>query len=46
MDSLSTGFLIVAGAYLGVFLLAYLLKDSMNAPILRKFSEYFYEEDE
>ncbi|EAR16597.1 MULTISPECIES: hypothetical protein [Robiginitalea] len=46
MDSLSTGFLIVAGAYLVVFLLAYLLKDSMNAPILRKFSEYFYEEDE
>lgn len=46
MDSFSTGFLIVAGAYLVIFLLAYMLKDFMNAPILRKFSEYFYEEDE
>ncbi|MBC2838205.1 competence protein [Robiginitalea sp. SC105] len=44
-DSVALGFLVISGGYLLLFLLVYLLRDSMNAPLLRKFSEYFYEDE-
>ena len=45
LGSNAQGFLIIAGVYAVVFVLALLLKDRLNAPILRKFSEYFYEDE-
>lgn len=38
------GFLIVGGFYLAVGLLIYLLRHSLRRPLLKKFSEFYFDE--
>ncbi len=45
LESPATGFFIVSGIYLLVFILAYFLRDTLNGPLLGKFSEFFYDDE-
>jgi len=43
LDSYYVGFVIVGGFYIVVGILSYVFKDKLNAPILKKFSKYYFE---
>lgn len=44
LDKTSLGFLIVGGFYLLVGLIIYLLRHSLRKPLLKKFSEFYFDE--
>ena len=45
LESPATGFLIVGGVYLLLFLLAYAFRDKLDGPFIRTFSEYFFDDE-
>ncbi|NNF20089.1 MAG: phage holin family protein [Flavobacteriaceae bacterium] len=44
LDNTFQGFLIVGGFYVLVGLLFYLLRDRINRPLLKKFSEFYFDD--
>ncbi len=44
LDKTSLGFLIVGGFYLLVGLVIYMLRHSLRKPLLKKFSEFYFDE--
>lgn len=45
MDSMAAGFLIVALIYVLIGLILYALRHKMDKPLLRKFSEFYFDND-
>ena len=43
LDNTSYGFLIMGVCYLVIALICYFLRDRLNRPLLRKFSEYYFD---
>lgn len=43
LDSYFSGFIIVGGFYIFVGILFYVFREKLNAPILKKFSKYYFE---
>lgn len=46
LGNMAYGFLIVGGFYLLLSLIAYLLKEKIEKPIIEKFSEIFYNDED
>ena len=46
LDNFAYGFLIIGGFYLILSLVVYYLKDKIERPVIEKFSEIFYNEDD
>ncbi|MEH6679560.1 MAG: hypothetical protein V7724_03385 [Sediminicola sp.] len=44
LDNTFYGFLLIGGFYLLLAILGYLLRDRLDSPLLRKFSEIYFEE--
>lgn len=44
LNSTALGFLIVGGCYILLGLLIYLLRNRLNKPLLKKFSEFYFDE--
>lgn len=44
LESTALGFLVVGGCYIILGLLIYLLRNRLNKPLLKKFSEFYFDE--
>lgn len=44
LDNIFYGFLIVGSFYVLLGIICYLLRERLNAPLLRKFSEFYFDE--
>jgi hypothetical protein len=46
LDNTFYGFLCVGGFYVVLAIVAYLIRHKLNKPILRKFSDFYFEDDD
>ena len=46
LENTAAGFYIIAGGYCLLLVVVFLIRDRLNAPMLRRFSTYFYDDED